>query len=305
MKVPITEFDLIFLSYDEPNCEENYADLMNKAPWAQRVHGVEGSDSAHKACAELSETDRVVIIDGDNIVDERFFDISIDFDKVNDPEQTVFSWGAKNVINGLEYGNGGIKCWPKQAILDMKTHEHAEDDTNQVDFCWGIHYQQMANSYCTTVNNGSALQAWRAGFREGVKMSLDRGIRVTPENFESKIWHGNFERLLVWQSVGMDTDYGAFAIYGARLGCYMTMLTDWDFINVRDFSYLTDFYLGNTDYYHESVGDMKSPAVENAAYDIGKLLRRDLHLPLVDFNAEQSAFFKRYYRQVPRGDADE
>ena len=35
-------------------------------PWAKRVHGVEGSDAAHKACANLSETDRFITVDGDN-----------------------------------------------------------------------------------------------------------------------------------------------------------------------------------------------------------------------------------------------
>ena len=68
MKVKIAELDIIYLSYDEPNAEKNYADLLTKVPWAKRVHGVEGSDAAHKACAELSETDRFVTVDGDNTV---------------------------------------------------------------------------------------------------------------------------------------------------------------------------------------------------------------------------------------------
>ena len=52
----INDFDVIFLSYDEPNAEKNYADLCKIVPWAKRVHGVKGSDSAHKAAAQLSET---------------------------------------------------------------------------------------------------------------------------------------------------------------------------------------------------------------------------------------------------------
>ena len=59
-KFRVTDYDIIYLSYDEPNAEENYADLCSKIPWAKRVHGVEGSDAAHKACAELSETDRFI-----------------------------------------------------------------------------------------------------------------------------------------------------------------------------------------------------------------------------------------------------
>ena len=56
MKLKIAELDIIYLSYDEPNAEENYADLLSKVPWAKRVHGVHGSDAAHKICAEQSYT---------------------------------------------------------------------------------------------------------------------------------------------------------------------------------------------------------------------------------------------------------
>ena len=72
MKVKIAELDIIYLSYDEPNADKNYADLLTKIPWAKRVHGVEGSDAAHKACAKIAETDRFITIDGDNQIDEQF-----------------------------------------------------------------------------------------------------------------------------------------------------------------------------------------------------------------------------------------
>ena len=50
--IPITEFDIVYISYDEPNAEQNYANLLEKCPWAKRSHGVWGSDAAHKAAAE-------------------------------------------------------------------------------------------------------------------------------------------------------------------------------------------------------------------------------------------------------------
>ena len=40
---------------------------------------------------------------------------------------------------------------------------------------------------------------------------------------------------------GSDVDNGQ-AIYGAREGLVKTMLTDWDFVNVRDFKYLNDLW---------------------------------------------------------------
>ena len=39
-----------------------------------------------------------------------------------------------------------------------------------------------------------------------------------------------------------DVDNGLWAIYGAREGLVKTMLTDWDFVNVRDFKYLNDLW---------------------------------------------------------------
>ena len=46
--IKVLDCDIVFLSYDEPNAEKNYADLLTKVPYAKRVHGVEGSDAAHK-----------------------------------------------------------------------------------------------------------------------------------------------------------------------------------------------------------------------------------------------------------------
>lgn len=140
--VSVNDFDIIYISYDEPNADENFADLLDKCPWAKRSHGVEGSDAAHKAAAALSDTERFITIDADNIVDPEFFNVEIDMDKIGQID--VISWAGKNEINGLVYGNGGIKCWPKPVVMNMRTHEAAPpgDKKSQVDFCWNINYIQ-------------------------------------------------------------------------------------------------------------------------------------------------------------------
>ena len=78
------------------------------------------------------------------------------------------------------YGNGGLKCWPKEYVLNMRTHENAEENNvhAKVDFCWDAQYLQMKDCFSITHNNATAWQAWRAGFREGVKLALDRGERI-------------------------------------------------------------------------------------------------------------------------------
>ena len=44
MKLNVGEIDIIYLSYDEPNAEQNYTDLLSKVPWAKRIHGIKGSE---------------------------------------------------------------------------------------------------------------------------------------------------------------------------------------------------------------------------------------------------------------------
>jgi hypothetical protein len=138
--ISISELDCIFISYDEPNADRNYADLLSKAPWAKRVHGVKGSDAAHKAAAELSDTERFITVDGDNIVDPKFFDIELDFIGTPSLRGKQLSWCGKNIINGLVYGNGGLKSWTQDYVLNMRTHEAADSDKSQVDFCWSDDY---------------------------------------------------------------------------------------------------------------------------------------------------------------------
>jgi hypothetical protein len=110
-KIKIIDQDIVFLSYDEPNAEKNYADLCSKLPWAKRVHGVDGSDAAHKACADISETEYFVTIDGDNIIDTEFLQQEIDIEQLGLTPNHVFSWCGNVHVNGLQYGNGGLKLW--------------------------------------------------------------------------------------------------------------------------------------------------------------------------------------------------
>jgi hypothetical protein len=295
-KFRVLDYDIIYLSYDEPNAEENYADLCSKIPWAKRVHGVEGSDAAHKACAELSETDRFITVDGDNKIIPEFLSQEIDFTEHADLEHSVISWCGKNVINGLLYGNGGLKCWPKEYVLNMRTHENADPDNPhaQVDFCWDLKYIQQNSCYSNVYNNATPQQAWRAGFREGVKMALDQGVKPTQEEFLKGHWK-NLHRLWIWLMVGADVENGNWAIYGAREGLYKTMCTDWDYVQVRDFEYLNDIWKKN----YSEIAEDKLP------YEImglGETLKHELDIPIATdpLDPEQSAFFKIVYQNPSR-----
>ena len=121
-RIRISDLDFVFISYNEPNKEKNWADLLNKVPWAKRVDGVKGFDSAHKAAAETAETDFFISVDGDNIIDESFLLQTLDWSLTN--PKAVHRWRAKNNINSLVYGNGGIVGWPKDTCLKMLSLIH-------------------------------------------------------------------------------------------------------------------------------------------------------------------------------------
>ena len=294
-KFKVIDYDIIYLSYDEPNAEKNYADLCSKVPWAKRVHGVEGSDAAHKACAELSETDRFITVDGDNIIHPNFLQQELNFEEHADLENSVISWCGVNIINGLMYGNGGLKCWPKEYVLNMRTHENADPNNPhaQVDFCWDLKYIQQNSWFSYVHNNETPHQAWRAGFREGVKMALDQGVKPTKEEFLKGHWK-NLHRLWIWLMVGADVKNGDWAMLGARAGLYKTMCTDWDYVQVRDFEYL------NTLWQDEFV-DFKDHRVYDESCRYTNLLAQELNIPIDDPLAPgQSKFFKTVYQNPSR-----
>lgn len=281
--VDVADLDCIYLSYDEPQKEEFWAKIQNMVPWAKRVDGVKGSDNAHKAAADASETDRFVLIDGDNLPDASFFNLQLTFTK--ETEDCVLRWKARNHINGLAYGNGGMSCWTKEFVYNMRTHENSDGSTETaVEFCFDPKYIPMHNIYSETYPNGSPFQAWRAGFREGVKMCLNRGAKPTLKEFDDAVHARNYDHLCIWQSAGRDVENGIWAIYGARLGTYKTMLSDWDFRDVQDFDKLAALW--------EQCKDADPDVEARALFDP---LRRKLDLPIAELDEEQSKFFKHHY----------
>lgn len=282
--IDIADLDCIFLTYDEPNAEENWVRVRNMVPWARRVDGIKGSDAAHKAAAMASSTDRFVLVDGDNVPDIEFFSCTLDLgDTARD---VVFRWRARNSINGLMYGNGGISCWTREFALSMQTHEASDgSDETAVEFCFHPRYWAMHDCYSTTVINGSNFQAWRAGFREGVKMCLDRGRRPSLEEFQQRVAQRNLDNLTIWHNIGRDVPHGDWAIAGARQGTYMTMLTQWDYRKVQDFDELKDLWTTVED---------QTPDVLSGR--LAEELSTQLGLPMNFTMGNDSAFFKHHYQ---------
>lgn len=155
-------YDIIFISYNEPNADENYALLKQRFPLAKRVNGVTGIHQAHVAAAKKSFTKMFWVVDGDAVILDSFnFDYVVpDWDL-----ETVHVWSSRNPINDLTYGYGGVKLLPKQLTINM--------DTNTVDMTTSIStsFKPMPQESNITAFNTDPFNTWKSAFRECVKLS--------------------------------------------------------------------------------------------------------------------------------------
>lgn len=273
--IKVSELDTIFISYDEPNAEDNWSDLLIKCPWAKRIHGIKGLDKAHQMAGTIGKTNFIVTVDGDNIVDKSFFEQAFTL-----KENQIYSWNSKNNVNGLIYGNGGIKIWPRDWLAHMFIHEN-----EKVDFCWEENYNQLTEVYSETVINGSAFQAFRVGLREGVKLSFHKNEKIKiSRDFGSLIHSWNKRALTIWCTIGRDVKNGAWAIYGARLGLYfMYFEKDWDHTKINDYDWIENCWLC----------DNLPPLI------LGNAIR-ELGLDIAEVDPQQSKFFKSIMPSVKR-----
>ena len=71
-------------------------------------------------------------------------------------------------------------------------------------------------------------------------MSLDKNNKL--QNLKDGWWQ-NYQRLLVWMSLVQMLNTVSQAIHGARLGCYLTSCTDWDFTKANNYRFFNS--IGN------------------------------------------------------------
>jgi hypothetical protein len=273
---------VVFLSFDEPNADENWELLKSICPHKRiaRVHGVVGFDAAHKAAAsEFPSSEYIITVDADNKVDPKFFNKIL-------PEgmdgRVSFTWGGRQYTNGLMYGNGGLKMWSTEHLANMRSHELAEEERDAVDFCWDFNrYKELPGCFSNVYTNASPYQAFRVGFREGVKLSMEQGRVLGFEEWSTTMHAANFQRLMTWMTLGRDVENGAWSVYGARLAVKLLQYDDFNFVNIRDYAWFKDFFAQ-----HETVDPGKASKM------LGKKISEGLGWILPDFDAEQSYFLK-------------
>lgn len=156
--------DIFFLSYDEPHADDSFAKLQKRFPRAKHIHGIKGIHLAHQEAAHQSLTKFFYVVDADCEPDD---DFSFSWMPPENDPSMVTVWFARNAANGLTYGYGGIKLFPREEVLDQAWREP------QIDFTRSVteHFRLIPETVCTTHINLEPFQAWRSGFREAAKLS--------------------------------------------------------------------------------------------------------------------------------------
>lgn len=305
----VRDLPVIFLSYGEANAEEHFQLLKDlDLPYLGRVSGVKGFDAAHKAAARTarelrSKATNFVTVDADNLVSSPWFwgrrldDIQ---GAIPSPlEVSVVSFRAINVVNAACYGNGGVKIWSHTFAQNMVTHELTNDRV--VDFCWDPNYFQVKNVVSTTNPNGSAIQAMRAGYREGVKLTLADKQDVSSVELQRQLSAKHSVpnvRLNQWATLGFDVPFGVWCCLGTIVGINdalfsqdkaRSVLVDHDAFEVQVF---------NETIYQRGLNPYSAWAHKDEAFDAvikavsGSLVKRDILVSL-PFNRQRSSFIKQ------------
>jgi hypothetical protein len=221
-------YNVVFMSYDEENADNNYAKLLERCPNAKRVHGVKGIHQAHIAAALKCESEMIWIIDADaELVEDFDFDLYVEkWDR-----ETVHVWRSKNPINNLVYGYGGVKLFPRQLTIDM--------DVSKPDMTTSITHRFKAVPSISNITafNVDEFSTWKSAFRECCKLAskvIDR----------QKVEETN-QRLHIWTTVGEDKPFGEWAIAGAKAGKQYGE-NNKDNVEalkqINDFSWLREYY---------------------------------------------------------------
>jgi hypothetical protein len=195
-------YDIVFISYNEPNADDNYSMLAQRFSRVKRIHGVKGIHQAHIKAAELCTSTMFWVVDGDAQLLETF---KFNYQTPKWQQDQVFVWRSINPINDLEYGYGGVKLLPRTLTLNM--------DLTKPDMTTSISDKFKAVEEVSNISafNTDEFSTWRSAFRECCKLAS--------KTIKGQIDEETDERLARWCSAyGRDRLFGDYSISGARAG---------------------------------------------------------------------------------------
>lgn len=186
-------YDLFFISYNEPNADDNWKKLSSKFVHAKRINNIDGISNAHKHCAKQAYTKMFWTVDADTVVDDtwEFNYVPPDWD-----QQYLHLWYSRNLLNSLIYGYGAVKLWPTRRVLKYQDL--------WIDFTTSVgNIKIIEKTISTTVFNSSPYETWKSVFREVIKLNL---LLNTDPDAQS--------RLDQWRVINKTADFSEWAEKG-------------------------------------------------------------------------------------------
>jgi len=196
-KIKDPQQDIIFISYDEPNADENYAKLIERFPQARRLHGVKGMENALLEAAKMSRTDWYYAVFAKTELHPEF-DFSFSPDLFQQPKHYIFH--AENPMNDLEYGHMGVILYNCNIVKNTETFG--------IDYTLSSLHEVVPIVSAIARFNSNPYQTWRTAFRESSKLAQ---FCDEKDNVE------NEHRLEVWLNDAQG-EYSEWCLQGARDG---------------------------------------------------------------------------------------
>ena len=161
--------DVFFITMGEEGSDANWHRLLEFVPNAKKIENVKGIYNVHRECAKQSTTKNFWVVDADAwIVDNFSFEWQPDANTKHwgTPEdECVIVFSSLNPVNGLTYGYGAVKLFPRQPFLDEKSW--------QIDMSSSIAKVVLSKDIisCETRFNSTPESAWIGAFRECAKLA--------------------------------------------------------------------------------------------------------------------------------------
>jgi hypothetical protein len=180
--------DVVFISYDEPDADANWAVLKAQCPRAQRVHGVAGMELALEAAADLSSTPWYYAVFAKTRLYEQF-DFSFVPDYMQQPKHYIFN--CRNTTNGLEYGHMGIVLYNCSGVKQVN-----QAGNFGLDYTLSFPHESVPLLSCYGDFATTPYHTWRTAFRETAKLAYFESQTPTVEGaYRLNQWldqaHGN------------------------------------------------------------------------------------------------------------------
>lgn len=128
-------------------------------------------------------------------------------------------------------------------------------------------------------------EAWISGFFVGVDACLTQSdqAKKTPEQFAKEVAGGEHNDLLLMMNFGRHEPHGVWSILGARMAVYMTLLSDWEPIQVTDEDAMKEIWQS-----------IESQSPEIVAAMVAEELTTQLLIPIVMIDSDASLFISSY-----------